>query len=63
MRVIRVHHRLLGILREEIARMAHQVLVDGRVLRDEEDDGLLAPAPGAPGLLPEAGHRTRVADE
>ena len=61
-RIVRIDHRVLGCPAEEILRVAHEVLVDGRVVRDEHGQRLIFRAPRPSGLLPGAGDGARVAD-
>ncbi len=61
-RVVRVDHRLLRGLLENIVGVRHQVLVDGRVLGNEYHHRVLKPSPCPASLLPEAGNCSRVAD-
>ena len=61
--VVRVDDGVLGALLEEVERVVHEVLVDGRVLGDEEDDRLLGASARAAGLLPGAGDGAGVADD
>jgi len=47
-RVVRVHDGLLGVALEEILLMLPEVLVNGRVVGDEEDEASSAPRPARP---------------
>ena len=62
-RVVRVHHRLLRVLREEVFGVGHQVLVNRRVPADEKDQRILALSAGPARLLPQAGDRAGIPHE
>ncbi len=61
-RVIGVDDGVFRILVKEIVRVAHEVLINGRVVGDQEDQGFLRAATCASGLLPRAGDGAGVAD-
>ena len=62
-RVVGVEPRLLDRRAGDELGVVHQILVDRRVLRHEEDQRAVALAAHAAGLLPEARHRAGVARE
>ncbi len=61
--VPRVDHRRLGIAGEEIARVAHEVLIQGVGQGNEDDQRLLAGPPDAAAPLPGAGDAAGIADQ